>query len=144
MDKLLCIIGPTAIGKTKLALNLAQILNGILINCDSVQVYKGLDIISGKDLDIIKNTPIKLIDIVPPTYSFTVSDFVDYATATIELISQQQRPPILVGGTGFYLKALIDGIETIHIPPNQTLRIELENKNVMEISDLLQKENPDK
>lgn len=163
MKKLLIICGPTATGKTKMALKIAKKIKGEIISVDSRQVYRYLDIITGKDLPIdskslwqqsslkIKNKKLKigyyqvkgikiwLYDIVNPDYFFNVSDWLDCAQAVISDIWQRGKTPILTGGTGFYLKAFLKGIETLNIPPDWQLRNKLENLSFDKITELLKK-----
>jgi tRNA dimethylallyltransferase len=125
---IIIITGQTATGKTKLALQFALQTNGVLINCDSRQVYKHLDIITGKD---IKN--IYLIDIVDPKKYFSSFDYVQKATPFIQTLLSKDKTPIIVGGTYLYLCHLLYGIETDSIKPNWNLRKQLEKKSVKEL-----------
>ena len=144
MHTIIYIVGPTASGKTKLATTIAGVFNGILVSADSIQVYKGLDIVSGKDLDkgssfqkikqigalslgthLINDTPIYGLDIVGTTYSFHVADYYSYALKAIELIKEQKKIPIVVGGTTLYVGSLLDPPDTMLIPSNKKRREEL-------------------
>ncbi len=165
MQKIVCIVGPTAVGKTDLAFKTAHRFDGELISADSIQVYKGLDIISGKDIPkdskftplpelskngyntgffTYNNVPIFLLDIVDPTSSFSVSQFQNLATKSIEYIAGQNKLPVIVGGTGFYVDAILNGIETSNIEPNLKLRSQLEKLSVLELQEKLQKLNVEK
>jgi tRNA dimethylallyltransferase len=135
MNKLLVIVGPTATGKTSLALELASKYNGELISADSRQVYKGLDIGTGKDKP--KGAKILGLDLVEPTEDFSVADYQKYAQKIIKKIDSQNKLPILVGGTGLYIKAVLEGIETSTIPKNQKLRTKLEGKSPSELYSML-------
>ena len=148
MNKLLVICGPTATGKTSLALNLAKVLGGELVSADSRQVYKGMDIGTGKELPVnskiqIPNSKlgkegcgfykfggIKIwgYDLVESTENFSVAQYVKIAKSIIEDIWRRGKLPILVGGTGFYIMGVIDGILTSAIPKNESLRKSLESK----------------
>jgi len=139
MKKAVIIVGPTAVGKTSLALKLAKKFNSDLISADSVQVFKGLDIISGKDKDEFLGINVKLIDIIPPTKSFSVSQFQALAVKAIEEINKEKKLPIIVGGTGLYVKSLIDGIGTSEIKPDYKLRVKLEKLNLKELQEELEK-----
>ncbi|MEK7177429.1 MAG: tRNA (adenosine(37)-N6)-dimethylallyltransferase MiaA [Patescibacteria group bacterium] len=133
---MIIITGQTATGKTKLALELAQKHNGELINFDSRQIYKYLDIITGKD---IPKTKIWLYDIVTPDQYFSSFDFVKQVTPVIEGIKKRGKTPILVGGTYLYLKHFLYGIDNNNSPPNFELREKLNNKSVKELQDILKK-----
>ena len=151
MNNLLCIVGPTGVGKTRLAEEIRKsfdfaphhsvqdpaqndqnpIGNVDLISIDSRQVYIGMNIGTGKDAKILGT------DLVAPKSLFSVAEFVRIVTPMIEKIWENSKLPILVGGTGFYLKAIIDGIETIEIPPNNKLRKELEKYSVPRLQEKL-------
>jgi len=166
MRKLLIICGPTAVGKTSLAVHLAKKFNGELISADSRQVYKGLDIGTGKDLpkgskfrvsksDLGLNDlnlgfynvgKVKVwgYDLVKPEENFSVFKYVKFAKKIILDIWRRGKLPILVGGTGFYIKGLIDGIDTLNIPKNEHLREKLKGRSVYELSWILEKFDPEK
>src|SRR3989338_218635 len=133
---MIIITGQTATGKTKLALELAEKYNGELINFDSRQIYKYLDIITGKD---IPKEKIWLYDIVTPDQYFSSFDFLKLVTPIIEDIKKRGKTPILVGGTYLYLKHLLYGIDDNNSPPNFKLRNELNNKTVKELQNILTK-----
>lgn len=139
MKKALIICGPTATGKTKLALQLAKELNGELISADSRQVYVGNDIETGKDKDIIKNygTKIWLLDILNQDEEFSVSAWRKLAKEAITDILSRDKLPIVVGGSGLYIKSLIQDLPDIDIPINKNLRKKLENKTAKELFDYL-------
>lgn len=141
---MIIITGQTATGKTKLALELAKKYNGELINFDSRQIYKHLDIITGKDKDIStrkqwNNVAVWLYDVVKPDQYFSSFDFVKVATPIIEDIIKRGKEPILVGGTYFYLKHLLYGFDIQPVPANLKLRKKLNNKSVKELQIILQK-----
>ena len=120
-NKLLVISGPTATGKTDLAVKLAKKYNGELVSGDSCQIYKGLDIGTGKDQP--QGTPIHLIDLVTPDKKFSVADFQKIGLKTIREIQSRQKLPILVGCSGFYIDSLINPkYNTFSIKPNKLLR----------------------
>ncbi len=122
---LLVVLGPTASGKTHLAVQAARHLNGEIISADSRQVYRGLDIGSGKDLDEYGTTPYHLIDVVDPGYEFSLFDFTKAFSSAFDEISGCNHLPILVGGTGLYLDAILKGYELVSVAENQALRLEL-------------------
>ena len=144
-EKVLIVAGPTATGKTKLAVHLAQKYNGELINADSRQMYQGFDILSGKDIppghhpiqqqtiDIrnlhtslvtyeLNGIPIWLYDVVPPNEEVSVALFRDLATHCIADIQSRGKLPIIVGGTGFYLSAITQPIDSLDVPPDKHIR----------------------
>ena len=108
MNKIICIVGPTAVGKTKLSVELAKRFNGEIINADSTQVYKGLDIATAKVTEQEKeNIPHHLFDIKDITEDYTVYDYQKDARKCIDDILKRNKLPIIVGGTGLYIKALL-------------------------------------
>ena len=154
VKKALFIIGPTAVGKTDLAFKISQKIPSALISADSVQVYKGLDIISGKDLpkDVkfvsdhyeINSLYIYLLSAVSPFEPFSVYDFAKKAEKILDKIHEDKKIPIIVGGAGFYVNSLIKGIETLKIPPDTQLRQKLLNFSVEKLQEELKKINSSK
>lgn len=134
-NKILVICGPTATGKTALGIHLAKKFNGEIISADSRQVYKRMDIGTGKEWS--DEIPIWGYDLVDPKEEFSVSHFLTFAKEKIEDIINRGKLPIVVGGTGFYIKAIIDGIPTIDIPQNKSLRKILQTKNTDELFEML-------
>ena len=118
--KLLIISGPTATGKTSLAIDLAYKFNGELISADSRQIYRGMDIGTGKDHP--KDTIIHLIDIINPNESFSVAQYRLLALEKIKEIQSRGKLPIIVGGTGQYIDSIINPQETFSVKPNKFLR----------------------
>jgi tRNA dimethylallyltransferase len=134
-NKLLVICGPTATGKTSLGFKLAKKYNGEIISADSRQVYKYMDIGTGKEWD--KEVKIWGYDLADPKENYSVSDYFKTMKDAIEDIWSRRKLPIIVGGTGFYIKSLIDGIQTVDIPKNNDLRESLEKLSVDELFDKL-------
>ncbi len=139
--KLITILGPTAVGKTAVAANLALQLNGEIISADSRQVYRGMSIGTGKDLsDYTINgvaVPYHLIDIVDAGYKYNVFEYQhDFNTAYND-IRFRNRTPILCGGTGMYVEAVVNGYRLEEVPPNMELRDELEVKADDELEEIL-------
>lgn len=111
-NKLVILTGPTAVGKTALSIELAKKLNGEIISADSIQVYKYLDIGSAKIMpEEMEGIPHHLIDFLEPTTGFNVADFKELAKKTILDIQSRGKIPIIVGGTGFYIQAVLRDID---------------------------------
>lgn len=140
-NKVLIICGPTAIGKTALGLSLAKKLNGELVSADSRHVYKKMDVVTGKDLPS-EGSKIYLTDLVYPDQEFSVSQWKKKAVEVISKLHKDGKLPIVVGGTGLYLKSLTENIETIDIPQNKNLREKLKNKKTKEMFETLTSINP--
>jgi tRNA dimethylallyltransferase len=120
-NKLLVISGPTATGKTDLAVKLAKKYHGELVSGDSCQIYKGMDIGTGKDQP--DETPIHLIDLVTPDQKFSVADFQKIGLETIKEIQSRNKLPILVGCSGFYIDSLINpNYTTFSVKPHKIWR----------------------
>lgn len=155
MNKLLVILGPTATGKTDLALRLASFAQGELVACDSRQVYRGLDIGTGKAPGSGKwevrrgkrewevgGIKIWLYDMVSPRIQYTVADYVKDASKVINGILERGKLPIIVGGTGLYLKALLEGLANLSVPIDLSLRKKLQKLPKEELQEKLQKISP--
>lgn len=136
MNKLLVICGPTATGKTDLALTLAKEWNGELVSADSRQMYQGLDALTGKERS--KDILIWLYDVIKVDESFSAYDFVLRAEAAIADIQKRGKLPVVVGGTGFYLRVLTRSIDTISIPPDPALRKKLDILSLVTLQEQLQ------
>lgn len=141
MNKLLVIVGPTATGKTKLALKLAKKFDGELISADSRQVYKHMDIGTGKDIPK-DGTKIWGYDLVGPKEEFSVAQYQKFAEKIIREIQKRNHLPILVGGTGLYIDSIIKGIQTSNVPKNIALRKSFENKSAEELLEILSVQDP--
>ena len=147
MQKVIVIIGPTGVGKTKLSVELAKRLNGEIINGDSVQIYKGLDIGSGKDLCEYcvdgKNIPYHLIDITDLSMEYNVFHYQqDFYKVFTDLLNRNVLP-VIVGGTGMYLDAVVRNYDFVLVPENVELRKELEEKSLEELDEMLLSLKPD-
>jgi len=123
---LLAILGPTASGKTRLAVAAARALNGEIISADSRQVFRRMDIGSGKDLEEYGEIPYHLINILEPGEEFSVFDFQRQFTEAFNLVTSRDRLPVLAGGTGLYLDSVLRGYRMVTAPENRELRSELE------------------
>lgn len=167
--KIIVVLGPTSSGKSDLAVTIAQNLdrlirtnmpitktvkNGVtkskrvfgeVISADSRQVYKGLDIGTGKiTKKEMKNVPHHLLDVASPKRRFTASDFKKLAEIKIEEILKRDNVPIICGGTGFYIDALLGQKNIPEVPPNEELRKELHNKSTEELFSILKKLDPER
>ncbi len=137
---MLVILGPTATGKSELAAFLAKKFNGEVISADSRQVYKGLDIGTGKITKReMSGVPHHFLDVVNPKQIFTVSEYKKLGEKSLQNIWRRGKLPIICGGTGFYIQALVDGIILPEVPPNKKLRKQLEKKPVAELFVILKK-----
>src|SRR3954469_17996897 len=123
---MILLAGPTAVGKSEVALRMAEQLGGEIVSVDSMQVYRGLDIGTAKPSpEQLARFPHHLVDIVNLTDPFDAAQFVSFANQAIEQIRSRRRTPILCGGTGLYFRALLEGLGHAP-PPNQALRSQLE------------------
>lgn len=138
------ICGQTGTGKTSLAIYLAKKFNGELISADSRQVYKGLDIGTGKDLKEIEKSGVKVwgYDLADPKKNFSVGNYIKFAEKIISDIQKRGRLPILVGGTGLFIKGVVDGIPTALVPPNPKLRKNLQENSADELFEILAQLDP--
>ncbi|WP_270610668.1 tRNA (adenosine(37)-N6)-dimethylallyltransferase MiaA [Bacteroides intestinalis] len=139
---LIAILGPTASGKTPFAAALANILDTEIISADSRQIYRGMDLGTGKDLiDYTvngKQIPYHLIDIADPGYKYNVFEYQrDFLTA-YETIKQKGKLPVLCGGTGLYLESVLKGYKLLPVPENPELRARLADKSLEELTGILQ------
>lgn len=140
---LLVILGPTASGKTALAVALARELGGEIISADSRQVFRGMDIGTGKDLHEYQGVPHHLIDILEPGEEFSVFAFQRLFLAAFEDIRQRRALPVLCGGTGMYLDAALRGYRMQEVPVDEQLRGRLAEKSDQELSQFLLELRPD-
>ena len=139
---LIAILGPTASGKTPFAAALANVLDTEIISADSRQIYRGMDLGTGKDLiDYTvngKQIPYHLIDIADPGYKYNVFEYQrDFLTA-YETIKQKGKLPVLCGGTGLYLESVLKGYKLLPVPENPELRARLADKSLEELTGILQ------
>lgn len=151
-NKIIVVLGPTSSGKTKLGVCLARKFNGEIVSADSRQVYQGMDIGTGKDLceykikksagkskagEKMKIIPYHLIDVVRPEVKFSLAQYQKLAFRAIEDILRRGKMPIIVGGTGLYLQALVDNYVLSAARPDRKLRTELEKKSAAEVYQIL-------
>jgi len=139
---LLVILGPTASGKTRVGVRVARALDGEIISADSRQVYRGMDLGTGKDLEEYGSIPYHLIDIVDPGYEFSVFEFQRRFIEAFNGIRGRGRLPILVGGTGMYIDAVLRGYHLLEVPENPWLRKELATLSLDALAERLKRVNP--
>ena len=139
--ELITILGPTASGKTSFAAALAAHLDTEIISADSRQIYRSMDIGTGKDLADYtvdgKNIPYHLIDICDPGYKYNVFEYQHDFFRVYEEIKQRGKLPILCGGTGMYIEAVLKGYKLLDVPPNPSLRDSLRDKSLAELEEIL-------
>lgn len=138
---LITIVGPTASGKTTLAASLASRLDTEIISGDSRQVYRRMDLGTGKDLDDYnvdgRQIPYHLIDIVEPGYKYNVFEYQRDFLEAYRQIQEKGKLPILCGGTGMYIESILKGYRLLPVPENPTLRASLEGKPLDELTQIL-------
>lgn len=138
---LITIVGPTASGKTTLAASLASRLDTEIISGDSRQVYRRMDLGTGKDLDDYnvngRQIPYHLIDIVEPGYKYNVFEYQRDFLEAYRQIHEKGKLPILCGGTGMYIESILKGYRLLPVPENPTLRASLEGKSLDELTQIL-------
>lgn len=137
------VLGATATGKTALAVKLAQVKHGEIISADSRQVYRGLDLGTGKDLQEYGSIPYHLIDVCDLSREFTVFHFQQEAYRIFPQLVEKGALPIIAGGTGLYLDAIIRSYELIPVPEDPALRATLTTKTLPELQDMLMALKPD-
>ncbi len=155
MEKLLVICGPTGTGKTDLAISLAEKFNGELVSADSRQVYIGMDIGTGKEVEspetkiqkekekwMVNSIPIHLYDIIEPDNKFSLAQYQQIALEKIAESHSKEKLPILVGGTGLYIQAVTEGLKIPKAPPDQKLRKKLESRELTDLLEELKKVDP--
>ena len=141
MRKLIAIVGPTATGKTALAVALARAIDGEVVGADSRQVYRRMDIGTAKPTPQERAlTPHHLLDVVDPDEPYSLAQYLELATAALDEIWARGRQPLLVGGSGQYVWALVEGWTVPRLPPQRELRRSLEERAAREGVDALHRE----
>ncbi len=141
--KVIVIVGPTASGKTSLSIELAKKFNGEVISADSRQVYKGLDLGSGKvTKDEMQGIPHHMLDVADPKTVYTVSDYVRDARPILSAIEVRGLTPYIVGGSFFYVDALLGRVSLPEVAPNEGLRAELDMLTTEELFVYLRERDP--
>jgi tRNA dimethylallyltransferase len=144
-QRVIVIVGSTASGKSAFAVTLARAIGGEIVSADSRQVYRGLDIGTGKMTKReMRGVPHHLIDVVSPKRVFTADDFVKRGRKAIQDIVRRGKVPIIAGGTGFYIDALLGTITLPNVPPNKVLRANLAHHTTAELFSLLLKKDPER
>ena len=138
MKKLITILGPTASGKTPVAAHLAKEIGGEIISADSRQVYRRMDIGTGKDLNDYLDVPYHLIDICEPGTKYNLFQYQQDFFDAYQDIQRRGVTPILCGGTGLYIEAVLKGYKLSPVPQNQALRDSLEGKSLAELTQMLE------
>lgn len=138
---LIVVCGPTASGKTGLGIKLAQHYNGEVVSADSMQIYKGMDIATAKPTDEeMQDIPHHMIDCVDPEASYSVAEYAESARKIIENIYLRKKTPVLVGGTGLYINAILNNIEFGQESSDEELRKQLNKRLITEGAEVLLKE----
>ncbi|MFZ2072827.1 MAG: tRNA (adenosine(37)-N6)-dimethylallyltransferase MiaA [Minisyncoccia bacterium] len=138
--KIIVILGQTATGKSDLAVKIAKKVNGEVISADSRQVYKGLDLGTGKiTKEETQGIPHYLLDVANAKNKFSVAEYKKLADKKIEEIISHGKTPIICGGTGFYIDAVVNNVIFPEVPPNEKLRISLNKKTTEELFKMLKK-----
>ncbi|MDE6049981.1 MAG: tRNA (adenosine(37)-N6)-dimethylallyltransferase MiaA [Paramuribaculum sp.] len=137
MNKYPVITGPTASGKTTLAVRVAEELGGEIISADSRQIYTGMDLGTGKDLEEYRGVPYHMIDIAPAGYKYNLYEYLRDARSAFADIKSRGKIPVICGGTGMYLEALVKGTNLPEVPENPELRESLASKSLEELTRIL-------
>lgn len=137
MKEIIAVTGPTASGKTALAVSIARLTGGEIISADSRQVYRRMDIGTGKDLAEYGDVPYHLIDICEPGSKYNLHRYIKDFHAALEDIRSRGRQPVLCGGTGLYLETALSGLRLPDVPANSDLRERLEGKGLEELTAIL-------
>ena len=142
-DPIIVVLGPTSSGKSALAIKIAKKIGGEVISADSRQVYKGMDIGTGKiTRREMKGVCHYLLDVVSPKKIFTVAKYKSLGSKAIQKILSRGKIPIICGGTGLYIRALVDQPHIPEVPPNKRLRARLVKKSVNELFEMLKNKDP--
>lgn len=136
--ELLVILGPTASGKTAAGVAVAKALDGEIISADSRQIYRGMDLGTGKDLEEYGDVPYHLIDIAPAGYKYNLYEYLRDCEKAMTGIKSRGRLPMLVGGTGLYIESVLKGLRLPEVPENRPLRDELAPLSLPELKTILE------
>lgn len=133
----IAVVGPTASGKTRRAVELATALDGEIVSADSRQVYRGMDLGTGKDIEEYGTVPYHLIDIRPAGTKYNLFEYLRDAREAVEDIAVRGRQPVVCGGTGLYVESLLKGMYLPEVPENRPLRDTLQGKSLAELTAIL-------
>lgn len=134
---MIAVVGPTACGKTRRGVAIARAMGGEIVSADSRQLYRGMDIGTGKDLAEYGDIPYHLIDVAPAGYRFNLFQYLQMAHAAIDDIRSRGHLPVVVGGTGLYVESLLKGLKLPEVPENKELRETLSSKSLEELTQML-------
>ena len=134
---LIVITGPTASGKTRRAVDVARRLEGEIVSADSRQIYRGMDLGTGKDIEEYGDVPVFMLDICDAGYRYNLFEYLRDAQSAIEGIRSRGHIPVVCGGTGLYVESLLKGLRLPPVPENPSLRRELESKPLEELTAIL-------
>jgi tRNA dimethylallyltransferase len=143
--KVIAIVGPTASGKTSIGVKLAREFDGEIVSADSRQVYRGLDLGTGKDLNEYDGVKYQMIDIVDPMEKMTLFDYLPLARAAINDIHSRGKLPIIVGGTGLYVQGLVEGFELVQVSRGLSKKYSREKLNTLtlqKLNEILERVDP--
>lgn len=135
--KMIVITGPTASGKTGRAVDVAKALGGEVISADSRQLYRGMDIGTGKDLAEYGDIPYHMIDICEPGYRYNLYEYLRDFDTVYNDICDRGRMPVLCGGTGLYVESVVNGVRLTEVPENTALRTRLKGRSLAELTEML-------
>jgi len=135
--RLIVITGPTASGKTRRAVDVANAIGSEIVSADSRQLYRGMDIGTGKDLDEYGEVPYHLIDVAPAGARLSLFSYLRDANAVIDDMIARGKIPVLCGGTGMYIEAVVNGIVLPEVPENHELRAALSDRSLDELTSML-------
>lgn len=136
LNKVVAVVGPTGSGKTSLAIDLALKFDGEVVSADSRQVYRGLNISSGKiTLEETRGIPHHLIDVADLTENFSLANYLKLARGKVADIVSRGKLPVVAGGTGLYVTSLLEGYDVPEVPPNKELREKLEKLSLEKLQD---------